>query len=96
VGIPNNNPNISVPLNNRFTGHTSTTVMEAPYKNWNLYLSYVFSGQTDFPMNYTLSGGTNCSTNYSFVSGNGIPFRVTTGDTYVTLTSPVEHGMSAG
>jgi hypothetical protein len=96
VGIPNNNPNISVPLNNRFTGHTSTTVMEAPYKNWNFYLSYVFSGQTDFPMNYTLSGGTNCSANYSFVSGNGIPFRVEDNGNYFTLTSPVEHGVLQG
>jgi hypothetical protein len=92
VGIPNNNPNISVPLNNRFTGHTSTTVMDAPYKNWNFYLSYVYGQDSGFTMNYTLSGGTN----YNFVSGNGIPFRVTTDDTYVTLTSPVEHGMSAG
>jgi hypothetical protein len=57
-----------------------------------MYLTYVYGQDTGFTMNYTLSGGTN----YKFVAGNGIPFRVTTGDTYVTLTSPVEHGMSQG
>ena len=85
-------PTVSILPNNRFTGHTSTTVIEAPYKNWNMYLTYVYGQDTGFTMNYTLSGGTN----YNFVAGNGIPFRVTTGDTYVTLTSPVEHGMSQG
>jgi hypothetical protein len=85
-------PTVSILPNNRYTGHTSTTVIEAPYKNWNMYLTYVYGQDTGFTMNYTLSGGTN----YNFVAGNGIPFRVTTGDTYVTLTSPVEHGMSQG
>jgi hypothetical protein len=85
-------PTVSVLPNNRYTGHTATTSMEAPYKNWNLYLTYVYGQDTGFTMNYTLSGGTN----YNFVAGNGIPFRVTTGDTYVTLTSPVEHGISQG
>jgi hypothetical protein len=93
-------PTVSILPNNRYTGHTSTTVIEAPYKNWNLYLSYVFSGQTDFPMTYTLSGstGNTCDSkfNFCFNSGDGIPFRVTTGDTYVTLTSPVEHGILQG
>lgn len=85
-------PTVSVLSNNRYTGHTSTTSIEAPYKNWNLYLTYVYGQDTGFTMNYTLSGGTN----YNFVAGDGIPFRVTTGDTYVTLTSPVEHGISQG
>jgi hypothetical protein len=85
-------PTVSILPNNRYTGHTSTTVIEAPYKNWNMYLTYVYGQDTGFTMNYTLSGGTN----YNFVAGNGIPFRVTTGDTYITLTSPVEHGMSQG
>lgn len=85
-------PTVSVLPNNRYTGHTSTTSMEAPYKNWNIYLTYVYGQDTGFTMNYTLSGGTN----YNFAAGNGIPFRVTTGDTYVTLTSPVEHGISQG
>jgi hypothetical protein len=85
-------PTVNVLDNNRYTGHTSTTSMEAPYKNWNLYLTYVYGQDTGFTMNYTLSDGTN----YNFVAGDGIPFRVTTGDTYVTLTSPVEHGISQG
>jgi hypothetical protein len=92
IGIPNNIPKIEVPKDNRFTGHTSTTVMEAPYKNWNLYLSYVYGQDTGFTMNYTLSGGTN----FNFVAGNGIPFRVEDNGNYYTLTSPVEHGLSQG
>ena len=66
--------------------------LDAPYKNWNLYLSYVYGQDTGFTMNYTLSD----ETNYNFVSGNGIPFRVESNGNYFTLTSPVEHGMSAG
>ena len=85
-------PTVSILPNNRYIGHTSTTVIEAPYKNWNMYLTYVYGQDTGFTMNYTLSD----QTNYNFVAGNGIPFRVTTGDTYITLTSPVEHGMSQG
>lgn len=76
----------------RYTGHTITTSIDAPYKNWNLYLSYVYTGDTTFPMNYTFSNGTN----FSFSSGDGIPFRVTDGGNYFILTSPVEHGMSQG
>lgn len=75
-----------------YTGHTTITPIDAPYQNWNLYLSYVYSGDTNHPMKYTLSGGTS----YSFVSGDGIPFRVSTGLTYTTLISPVEHGISKG
>ncbi len=76
----------------RHTGHTITTAIDAPYKNWNLYLSYVYSQDSGFTMNYTLSGGTN----YTFVAGDGIPFRVEDNGNYYTLTSPVEHGMSQG
>jgi hypothetical protein len=72
--------------------HQSISSIEAPYHNWNIYLSYVYSGDTQFPIKYTLSGNTV----YSFVSGDGIPFRVTdNGNTY-TLICPVEHGMIAG
>jgi hypothetical protein len=75
-----------------YTGHTSITSIEAPYHNWNLYLSYVYSGDTNHPMKYTLSGNTV----YNFLSGDGIPFRVSSGSTYTTLTSPVEHGILNG
>jgi len=75
-----------------YTGHTTITTINAPYQNWNVYLSYVYSGDTNYPMRYTLTGGTS----YGFVSGDGIPFRVSTGTTYTTLTSPVEHGISNG
>lgn len=75
-----------------YTGHTVTTNFTAPYKNWNLYLSYVYDQDENFPMTYTLTGGTKCN----FVSGTGIPFRIEQiGKTY-KLTSPVEHGMSVG
>jgi hypothetical protein len=85
-------PTVSILPNNRYTGHTPTTVIEAPYKNWNMYLTYVYGQDTGFTMNYTLSG----STNYNFVAGNGIPFRVESNGNYYKLTSPVEHGMSQG
>ena len=77
---------------NRYTGHTTTTSIEAPYKNWNLYLSYVYSGDTTHQMKYTLSGNTV----FSFTAGDGIPFRVESNGNYYTLTSPVEHGLLQG
>ena len=72
--------------------HQSISSIEAPYHNWNVYLSYVYSGDTQFPIKYTLSGNTV----YSFVSGDGIPFRVTDNGSTYTLTCPVEHGMVDG
>jgi hypothetical protein len=79
------------------TAHTTVTPISAPYQNWNLYLSYVYSGDSNFKMDYTLTGGTKVS----FTAKDGIPFRVTyglieTGSTYYELTSPVEHGMNEG
>lgn len=83
----------------RHTGHTTTTSIEAPYKNWNLYLSYVYTGETTFPIKYTFSGtttGCGDGKTFCFTSGDGIPFRVTDGGNYFILTSPVEHGMLQG
>lgn len=82
----------------RYTGHTITTSIEAPYKNWNLYLSYVYGQDNEFPMKYTLSGDTNGNKTYSYKSKDGIPFRVdgVSDPNYYILTSPVEHGMSQG
>ena len=57
------------------TGHTVTTSITAPYKNWNIYLSYVQSHNSLFPMKYSLSGSTAGET-ISFTSGDGIPFRL--------------------
>ena len=74
------------------TGHTTITPISAPYQNWNLYLSYVYSGDSNFNMVYTLTGGTKVS----FTAKDGIPFRVVDYTTYYELTSPVEHGMSEG
>ena len=95
LGYPSVAPNITLDTGipaGRYTGHTTMSSLDAPYKNWNLYLSYVYGQDTGFTMNYTLSDGTN----YNFVSGNGIPFRVESNGNYFTLTSPVEHGLSSG
>jgi hypothetical protein len=78
------------------TGHTITTPITAPYKNWNIYVSYVHSHNTQFEMKYSLSG-TSAGETISFTSGDGIPFRLSySGGSYYELTSPVEHGMKAG
>lgn len=80
------------------TGHTIVTPASAPYHNWNIYLSYAYTGVTDYPMVYTLSGSpkTEFSNIVHFKSGDGIPFRCQQTDRYYIFTSPVEHGMSAG
>ena len=77
------------------TGHTMVTPISAPYQNWNLYLSYVYSGDSEFKMCYTLTDATG-STKVNFTAKDGIPFRVVDYTTYYELTSPVEHGMSEG
>jgi hypothetical protein len=74
------------------TGHTTITAMNAPYQNWNIYLSYAYTGDTQYPMKYSLSGGTT----FEFTAGNGIPFRVTNNTKTFTLTSPVPHGLKDG
>lgn len=75
-----------------YTGHTTITPIDAPYQNWNLYLTYVHEQDTTFPMKYTLTGNSV----YSFTSGDGIPFRVLTDGKFYKLICPVEHGMSPG
>ena len=78
-----------------FTGstqHTTITPITAPYQNWNLYLSYVYGQDINYPMNYTLPS----SINYTFTAKNGIPFRVEDNGSYISLTSPVEHNMKTG
>jgi hypothetical protein len=74
------------------SGHTLVTSITAPYQNWNLYLSYVYTGDTTYPISYTLTGGTDIS----FTAEDGIPFRVSSNGNYYKLTSPIEHGMSEG
>lgn len=79
--------------------HTNVTAMSAPYHNWNIYLSYVYSGNSQYSMIYTLSGTTKTEGNniLHFQSGHGIPFRVSNSDGYYyELTSPIEHGMNEG
>jgi len=72
--------------------HVTITSIEAPYHNWNIYLSYVYSGDTQYPMKYTLSGGTV----FDFNASDGIPFRISDNGSTYRLTSPVEHGFTDG
>ena len=88
--IVNFTQNIST--NTGTTEHMTITPMNGPYHNWNVYLSYVYGSDNMFPLKYTLTGNTICS----FNSGDGIPFRITSNETYYVLTSPVEHGMVSG
>ena len=74
------------------TNHIPISSIMAPYHNWNIHLSYVYDHDTTYPMKYTLSGNTV----YSFVSGDGIPFRIEDNGRTYKLTSPVEHGISSG
>lgn len=74
------------------TDHTTITAMSVPYQNWNIYVTYSFDKDGEFPMKYSLSGGTT----YEFVASDGIPFRVTENLKTYSLTSPVPHGLSAG
>jgi hypothetical protein len=77
------------------TGHTyNLTAADAYQFNWNLYLTYVYSHDNVFPMKYTLSGTT--SSPLSFVSGDGVPFRVLETPTEYVLVSPVKHGINQG
>jgi hypothetical protein len=81
-----------ITLTDGVTDHLGTTQINAPYKNWNFYLSYVYSADTSYPMKYTLSdGGT-----FSFQAKDGIPFRARINGKYYTFTSPVEHGIKQG
>lgn len=78
--------------------HQNISNMSAPYHNWNLYLSYVYSADTEFDISYTLSGSTNYSCNninqICYKAKNGIPCRVESKTGYYKLTTPVPHGIS--
>jgi hypothetical protein len=75
------------------TKHITLTPMNASYHNWNTYLSYADGQNSIYPMKYTLSGTTPP---LSFVSGDGIPFRISDEGRSYKLTSPVVHGISEG
>lgn len=78
--------------------HQVITSMNAPYHNWNFYLSYVYGQDTGFTMSYTLSGSTSYNndknTHIEFKAGNGIPCRVEDKTTYYKLTTPVPHNIN--
>ena len=80
------------------TLHQKVTPITAPYHNWNIYLSHVYSHTKTFPMKYTLSGATKTegSNLLTFTSGDGIPFRVSSTVNSYKLISPIKHGMSQG
>ena len=84
-------PTIALPSTPR-NKHQNISNMDAPYHNWNLYLSYVYSSDSNYTMNYTLTG----STKIGFKSGDGIPCRIEDKGVYYKLTTPVEHGFNLG
>lgn len=79
-----------------YTGHTITTPINAPYVNWNIYITYVNDHDEEYEMTYTLSGDTNGNKTYKFIASDGIPFEVKTVDKFFRFTSPVEHGINQG
>lgn len=91
------NPTIATPVN-PVNKHINISQMDSPYHNWNFYLSYVYSGDTNYPIKYTLSGLTKTEGEniITFVSGDGIPCRVEDRTTYYKLITPVEHGINEG
>jgi hypothetical protein len=76
------------------TAHQEVTPINAPYHNWNLYLTYIDNNDSNFQMKYTLSGNTYST--LVFNSGDGIPFRIEDNGNMYTFTSPVPHGMKEG
>lgn len=92
-------PTFSLPSNPR-NKHQNISNMNAPYHNWNLHLSYVYSADTEFEMSYTLSGATNYSCNNTtqicFKAKDGIPCRVESKTGYYKLITPVPHGIKDG
>jgi len=71
--------------------HQVFTESDVPKYNWSLYLSYVKTKDSAYPMTYTLTGSS-----LNFISGDGIPFQVFDDNNYYQLVSPVEHGMKDG
>ena len=92
-------PTFSLPDHPR-NKHQNISNMNAPYHNWNLHLSYVYSADTEYDMSYTLSGATSYSCNNTtqicFKAKNGIPCRVESKTGYYKLTTPVPHGINEG
>jgi len=78
--------------------HQTLSLLEAPYHNWNIYLTYVNDQDSAYPMKYTLSGATKTENVnlITFVSGDGIPCRVESKTGYYKLTCPVKHGINDG
>ena len=74
--------------------HQNISMMDAPYHNWNLYLTYVDQNDSFYPITYTLTGGTK--TISGNVAANGIPCRVESLQNYYRLTCPVPHGINEG
>ena len=74
--------------------HQNISMMDAPYHNWNLYLTYVHQNDSFYPITYTLTGGTK--TISGNVAANGIPCRVESLQNYYRLTCPVPHGINEG
>lgn len=89
-------PTFSLPEKPR-NKHQYISNIQAPFHNWNFYLSYVYGKDTEFTMSYTLSGSTSYNndkiTHIEFKANQGIPCRIEDKTTYYKLTTPVPHNI---
>jgi hypothetical protein len=79
------------------TGHRSYIPKSASSYNWMMYLTYPFSSSTQQAMSYT---NESFNTTVNFVSGDGIPFVLTTGETngkkIVLFNCGTKHNLKQG
>lgn len=73
--------------------HQNISLLDAPYHNWNIYLSYVYAQDSNYPVTFT--NGSLHQTATGNVVGNGIPCEVFDEHTYYKLQCKVEHGIAA-
>jgi hypothetical protein len=79
-------------------GDSNVSILDAPYYNWNIHLSYPYRNDFDYPMKYTLSGLTKTEgvNIINFKSNNGFPARVEINNNFYKITSPIPHGLIVG
>lgn len=75
-----------------YTGHTTITPIEAPYHNWNLFLSYIYDQDDTIEISYTNSNNDRID----FTPLDGLLFEVNDITPYIQLKSPMDHNMNAG
>ena len=79
------------------TGHRNYIPKSASSYNWMMYLTYPFSSDTQHPMSYT---NETFNTTVNFLSGDGIPFVISTGETngkkVVVFNCGTKHNLKEG